>query len=798
MKNSIIKVLLVDDDEDDYLITSDLIEEIERSHYELEWASNYDQALELINQCRHDVYLIDYRLGQSSGLDLIKHSTGNGCTGPMILLTGQGDSEVDIMAMEAGATDYLVKGQLDSSVLERTIRYAIQRKRSEEIQAALFKISEATNLSNNLEELLKTIHKVLGTLIDTTNLTVALYDEINNTYTFPYIIDKHQQDIQLAENNKKSLTDYIRRNGEPILIDRAKHVELIEKGEIESSLEIPLICLGVPLKTSQGVNGVVKLQSYSDPSLYADADLDLVAFVSGHIAMAIERKRAEEKIKILAKFPSENPNPVLRVSRDGILLYANKASSILLEIWNTNVGQSLPDKLKFRVADIFSGGKIHEQEFRFDDLDFLFTFTPATDSGYVNIYGQDITERKRTEQQRKLLQEQLARAERMESLGVLAGGVAHDLNNILGPLVAYPEIIKMKLPPESPIRDEITKIEKSAQRAADIVQDLLTMARRGRYEMVPVNFNDVITSYLQSTDYMNLDGKYPKVKLISEQADDLPNIHGSVPHLYKVIMNLVMNAYEAMPNGGNVTIKSECRYIEMLTSGFTNIEVGEYVMMTVSDTGHGISQIDLKHLFEPFYTKKKMGSSGSGLGLAIVYGVIKDHNGYIDVKSEVGCRTDFIVYFPVAPAGVGGGEEKQVISDIRGSEKVLVIDDLEDQRELAAAVLNSLGYDVSVAANGREAVKYLRNHDADILILDMIMEDDFDGLQTYQEIIKFKPGQKAIIASGFSETKRVKEAERLGVGKYIRKPYTMQILGKAIREVMATCDQTPKVNVNQL
>lgn len=784
MNNSIIKVLLVDDDEDDYIITSELISEIERTSYDVEWASTYDDALGKINQRRHDVYLVDYRLGPHSGLELIEKAIRDGCTSPMILLTGQGDSEVDIQAMEAGAMDYLVKGQLDSSLLERTIRYSIQRKRSEDIQAALFKISEATNLSDNLEELLKTIHKVLGTLIDTTNFYVALYDELNQKYMFPYIVDQANDNVTSISQVNKSLTDYVRRSGQPVLIDIDKHAELIDAGKIESVGKVPLICLGVPLKTPQAIIGVVVVQSYTDPSRYTKADLDLLAFVSGHIAMAIERKKAEEEIKILAKFPSENPNAVLRVSASGALLYANKASDNLLNYFNMKVGQYLPGPLKTQVIDIFSNGLNREEEFKFDNSCYIFSFSPAVEQKYINIYIQDISERRKFEEQKKVLQEQLTRAERMESLGVLAGGVAHDLNNILGPLVAYPEIIKMKLPADSPVQAEITKMEKSAERAAEVVQDLLTMARRGRYDMIPLNFNEVLNSYLQSTDFINLEAKYPDIKMQALPGTSLPPIHGSHAHLYKVIMNLVLNAYEATVNKGIVCIKTECRHVEKLTSGFANIENGDYVIVTVSDTGLGIKKEDLKHLFEPFYSKKKMGSSGSGLGLAIVYGVIKDHSGYIDVKSEVDKGTEFIIYLPVAGVVDGAEAKAEVIVDIRGGESVLVVDDLEDQRELAVSVLSSLGYNVQVVASGSEAVAHLKHNNADIVILDMIMEEDFDGLRTYEEIIKFKPGQKAIIASGFSETDRVKRAENLGVGKYLRKPYTMQILGKAIREVL--------------
>jgi len=371
----------------------------------------------------------------------------------------------------------------------------------------------------------------------------------------------------------------------------------------------------------------------------------------------------------------------------------------------------------------------------------------------------------------------------MESLGVLAGGVAHDLNNILGPLVAYPEIIKMTLPPDSPVYEHIQKIECSAQRAVGVVQDLLTMARRGRYEMLPLNINSTIEDYLYSPDFGNIKKKFTDVEMDIQLDKSIPPIHGSQSHISKVVMNLVINALEAMPNGGLLTVKTDKRHIDRLISGFDNIEPGEYVIMTVSDTGLGIEEKDMKRLFEPFYTKKEMGQSGSGLGLAIVYGVLKDHNGYVDVSSKVGQGSDFLVYLPVLKVADVVAEKKVV--DIRGNEKILVVDDLEEQRELAAVMLTSLGYKVELAAEGKAAIDHLRNNAVDLVILDMIMENDFDGLDTYREIAKINPGQKAIIASGFSQTDRVKEAEKLGVGMYIRKPYTMQKLGKAIREVLA-------------
>ena len=395
----------------------------------------------------------------------------------------------------------------------------------------------------------------------------------------------------------------------------------------------------------------------------------------------------------------------------------------------------------------------------------------------------DITEFKNSEIERQELREKLVRAQRMESLGVLAGGVAHDLNNILGPLVAYPELIRMKLPSDSPVINQISKMENSAQRASEIVQDLLTMARRGRYEMAPADLNQVIDSFLNSTDFYDLKMRFPSISINVNVDQSLPAVHGSVPHLYKTIMNLVINAFDAMSHGGTLSIKTECREINKLICGYDNIEGGKYVILTVSDTGIGIDIKDFRRIFEPFYTKKVMGKSGSGLGLAIVYGVVKDHNGYIDVQSEINKGSSFIIYLPASDKCAVNDSPNKML-DIHGSEKILVVDDVAEQRELASTILSSLGYKVDIAAHGHEAIDFLKSNKVDVLVLDMIMEPGFDGLDTYREVIKMHPCQKAIITSGFSETDRVKEAERLGVGIYIKKPYTMQKLGKAIREVM--------------
>ena len=482
------------------------------------------------------------------------------------------------------------------------------------------------------------------------------------------------------------------------------------------------------------------------------------------------------------------------------ILYANKALCDIFgvpyeEILGLNLGEFVPVEDFAKILD-GTVRRLHQERNQYEinivrrdsqirQVSLL--ATPLLDYsgeviGSVGIFT-DVTEIRKAEEEKQQLRDKLIRAQKMESLGMLAGGVAHDLNNILGPLVAYPEIIRMSLPDDSPIITHIRKIENSTERAVDIVQDLLTMARRGRYDMMAVNFNEVIENYLQSPDFAGVRAKYSNVEIISQLEESLSNIKGSPAHLSKVVMNLIINALEAMPQGGRLTIKTDQRSMDRLLSGFDNIGAGDYVILTVSDTGMGIDAKDIKHLFEPFYSKKNMGRSGSGLGLAIVYGVVKDHNGYVDIKSEVNVGSEFMIYLPVMRDTEAKG--KTQIVDIRGDERILVVDDLEEQRELASTLLTSLGYKVDLAPEGRTAVEYTKHNKYDLLVLDMIMEDGFDGLDTYKEILKYHPGQKAIIASGFSQTDRVLEAEKLGVGKYIRKPYTMQKLGEAIREVLA-------------
>ena len=395
---------------------------------------------------------------------------------------------------------------------------------------------------------------------------------------------------------------------------------------------------------------------------------------------------------------------------------------------------------------------------------------------------KEIIERKHTEEENKSLQAQLQRAQKMEAIGTLAGGVAHDLNNILVGLVSYPELVLMEIPQNNPLRNSILTIQKSGEKVAAIVQDLLTLSRRELNITEVLNLNTIITEYLNSPEYHRLASGHPDIQLETRLEKNLLNVLGSPIHLSKTIMNLVSNAIDAMPVGGKITLSTENRYVDAPIKGYDQIRKGDYIILTISDTGIGISLEDMDKIFEPFYTKKALGKNGTGLGMTVVWGTVKDHEGYIDVQSEEGKGTQFVLYLPVTRKELHIEKSPLSIEEYLGNgKKVLVVDDDEFQREIASKMLSKLGYCVSCASSGEKAIDYMKGNTTDLLILDMIMDPGMDGLETYKQILKIHPGQKAIITSGFSETDRVLEAQKLGVGAYIRKPYILEKIGLAVR-----------------
>jgi PAS domain S-box-containing protein len=368
---------------------------------------------------------------------------------------------------------------------------------------------------------------------------------------------------------------------------------------------------------------------------------------------------------------------------------------------------------------IVDRGKVNEFEVSLTDKDgsihscSISTLLMKDDQGNpIKLVGsvRDISERKQSEEKRKKLEAQLHRAQKMEALGLLAGGVAHDLNNILSGIVNYPELLLMDLPEDSPLRRPIKTIQESGLRAVDVVADLLTLARGVAAGKEVLNLNVIVKEYLESPEHKKLEMSQAFVDFKTELDLKLLNMSGSPSHIRKTLMNLVINAAEAIEGSGTVTISTNSQYLDEPLRGYENVRQGEYVVLSVSDQGSGISPEDFERIFEPFYTKKVMGRSGTGLGLAIVWSTVQDHNGYINVKSnEKG--TVFEVYFPVTREKIDDGNEAPSLEDYIGhGEKILVVDDEERQREILEVILTKLGYVTEAVASGEEAIRYVKEY----------------------------------------------------------------------------------------
>ena len=509
-----------------------------------------------------------------------------------------------------------------------------------------------------------------------------------------------------------------------------------------------------------------------------------------------KNKNAEElnsKLLRAIEFASET---VVITDTKGIIEYANPAFEIITGYSVEEAIGKSPSVLKSGKHDyefykklwgtLFSG-KVWKGEMINKKKDgTLFTeyavISPVLDDkmNIVNFVAvkSDITETNRL----KALE---TRATRLESMGVIAGQVAHDFNNLLAPIIGYPSFIKEKLPSDHVTIKYINAIETAAINIAEINQDLLTLGRRAHYNLEPLNLNLILSQTINS-----LVSQDSNISVKTHFCDDLMVVKGGIAQLSRVFTNLIVNAKDAMDNKGLLTITTENYYLDSQRISNVLVPKGEYVKVTISDTGKGISEEIISKLFEPFFTTKTTDAKrGSGLGLSVVNSVIKDHNGFIDVESKVGEGTSFYIYFPIDRETI---EDDNDNYEIYGSEKILIVDDDEVLRDVTSNLLSGLGYSVYTAESGENAVKFLTENSVDLVLLDMIMPNGIDGTETYKQIIAHKPNQPAIIVSGYSASERVIEARKLGVNMFLSKPLTQGSLGKAIRKTLNRKSETVK------
>ncbi len=627
MNNDPVRVLLVDDDEDDYVLTRDWFSEMQGAFFELEWLASYEAALDAIALNQHDVYLLDYRLGEHNGLELLREAIAKGCKAPIILLTGQGDHDIDVDAMKAGAADYLDKSQLGAPLLERSIRYAIERKQAEQKirqQAALLDITTDAILVRDLE----------------------------NKILFWNKGSEHLYGWSAADALSKNANDLLYKDASPQL--KAAFNAVLEKGDWQGELH---------QVTKNGKNIIV------------------------------------ESRWTLVRDEVKQPKSILTVSTD-------------------------------------------------------------------------ITEKKQ-------LEIQFLRAQRMESIGTLAGGIAHDLNNVLAPILMTAQLL------ETQLHDERSKrllpiLITNAKRGAALVKQVLSFARGLEGKFTTLQVKHLILEIKQIVQQT-----FPKsIEISADIPPDLETVSGDATQLHQVLMNLCVNARDAMPDGGILKISAENFYIDENQARMNlDAHVGSYVLITVADRGSGIPAEVLDRIFEPFFTTKEIGK-GTGLGLSTVAGIVKSHGGFVNVYSEVGRGTQFRVYLPAAEVA-----QTQLVEDLElpkgHGELILVVDDEVAVRDITKTSLEAYNYKTLTASDGVEAVVLYAQHRESIsLVLTDMMMPSMDGPTTIRTLQKINPQVKIIAVSGLASNDKLATADSVGVKTFLSKPYTVRELLKTINSVL--------------
>lgn len=489
------------------------------------------------------------------------------------------------------------------------------------------------------------------------------------------------------------------------------------------------------------------------------------------------------------------PEMVIETDLTGNITYANKMAKNHLP---PSSEQNIPgnffqliaeeerEEAKMNFQDSLQGKRSELIEFKGKDIKrdttypILLRSTPIKKNGYVcgaRMIVIDITEQ-------RLLEKQLHRDQKMKAIGLMAGGVAHDLNNILSGIISYPELLLLDLDQKSSLRRPLEAIRRSGLDASEVVSDLLTVARGVAANKEVIAPNEFIDNYLKSADFRQLQTRYPLIKFAAALAPELRNISCSPIHIRKCLMNLITNGAEAIHGEGTISIVSSNEERDFpLANNKLHMAKEKFSKIAIHDDGSGIAAGDLDHVFEPFYTKKVMGRSGTGLGLAVVWNTMRDHGGTVNVSSNAQ-GTTFELYFPSVETATAPRPVSRDWRSYKGrGQTILVVDDEPNQREIAAQLLTSLEYTVHTVPSGEEAIQYARKYTTDLMVLDMIMAPGQNGRQTFEQILKIHPRQKAIIASGFAEDDDVQATLAMGAMAFVPKPYTLDQIGSAIYNI---------------
>jgi len=469
---------------------------------------------------------------------------------------------------------------------------------------------------------------------------------------------------------------------------------------------------------------------------------------------------------------------VLRVSSEKILLYANQASRFILEEWGCSLGDVIPADMGLAVDEALASGKERNIDTRLAGRYLSFIVAPITGEGYVNLYGRDMTEHRRIEERFRSLQ-------KMEAIGTLAGGVAHDFNNLLTTIIGQTDLAMMELDADKPARAQLEEIYEASMRASALTRQLLLFSRKQPMEKKPVDINGTVVNLLKMVK--RVIGEDIEVKV--ELEPELWPVEADPGNIEQVIVNLAVNARDAMPEGGSVTIKTENSYQggESLPQDI-QVSQGNHVCLSLTDTGTGMDADTMHHIFEPFFTTKEAGK-GTGLGLSVVYGIVRKHKGWVDVVSQRGQGSTFMVYLPASePVTSEDLEARDSIEIYQGrGEHVLLVEDDPAVRSLVLAALESNGYLVREAGSYDEAISIFEKDPGSFqFILSDVVLPDKSGIQLVETLLSIRPDLKILLCSGYTDEKSQWSVIKERNYNFLEKPFNVTTLLQRVREAIVT------------
>jgi PAS domain S-box-containing protein len=684
------------------------------------------------------------------------------------------------------------------SAIVATVFDITDRKRSEKLQSALYRIANLASSATDLNEFYKSIHDIVSELMEARNFYIAVLSEDGERIEAPYFVDEQDPEPPPPEAWRGGLTEYVLRTGKPLLADPKKFEKMVTAGEAVLSGAPSVDWLGVPLKSGDRTFGVLVVQSYSETSRFGQKEADILMFVSQQVASAILQRRSQEALRRSEeRYRSQVHSAVYGIYRSSVQGKFLDVNPALVQMLGYDSAEALyaMDMAKDLYADPRERQRYVNEFAKAQRIDGIETRWKRKDGRNITVrlsgraglrypgepesfemICEDVTER-------RMLEEQLLHSQKMEAVGRLAGGVAHDFNNLLTVIKGYSELMLNEVPEKDPMRVEVEEIRRAAERAASLTRQLLAFSRRQVLEPKVVDLNAIIGNMQKLL--LRLLGE--DVELQVSLSPALGNVKADPGQIEQVIMNLAVNARDAMPRGGKLTVET-CNHAidETYAREHAVVHAGHYAMMAVTDTGIGMDQQTVSHVFEPFFTTKETGK-GTGLGLSTVYGIVKQSGGYIWVYSEPGHGTSFKVYLPIVETGKAEetGSRPVLTPTYRGTETILLVEDEGGVRALVKEVLQRHGYRVIETGNGGEALLACEQHPEDIhMLLSDVVLAQMTGTELARRLTPLRPNMKVLFISGYTEEAIIHQGVLEEGTAFLQKPFTPNVLARKVRQVL--------------